>query len=87
MNKKWEFYEKDEESIKKIQDEFQISRILATIIYNKNLKTTKVQKNEHGYGLKGIETLVSKYNGDLSIVCENNEFTLSCILVNKNVEV
>lgn len=53
----------------------------------KNLKTTKVQKNEHGYGLKGIETLVSKYNGDLSIVCENNEFTLSCILVNKNVEV
>ena len=41
MNKKWEFYEKDEESIKKIQDEFQISRILATIIYNKNLKTTK----------------------------------------------
>ena len=41
MNKKWEFYEKDEESVKKIQDEFQISRILATIIYNKNLKTTK----------------------------------------------
>lgn len=41
MNKKWEFYEKDEESIKKIQDEFKISRILATIIYNKNLKTTK----------------------------------------------
>lgn len=41
MNKKWVFYEKDEESVKKIQDEFQISRILATIIYNKNLKTTK----------------------------------------------
>ena len=53
----------------------------------KNLKTTKVQKNEHGYGLKGIETLVLKYNGDLSISCENNEFTLSCILVNKNAEV
>lgn len=39
MNKKWEFYEKDEESIKKVQEEFQISRLLATIIVNKNLKT------------------------------------------------
>lgn len=39
MNKKWEFYEKDEEMIKQVQEEFQISRLLATIIVNKNLKT------------------------------------------------
>lgn len=41
MNKKWEFYEKDEESIKRVQEEFQISRLLATIIVNKGLKTTQ----------------------------------------------
>ena len=39
MNKKWEFYGKDEEIVKNIQDEFGLSRLLATIIANKNLKT------------------------------------------------
>jgi len=39
MNKKWEYYEKDEENIKKIQEEFKISRLLANIIVNKGLKT------------------------------------------------
>ena len=39
MNKKWEFYGKDEEIVKQIQDEFGLSRLLATIIANKNLKT------------------------------------------------
>ncbi|MBE6748221.1 MAG: GHKL domain-containing protein [Ruminococcaceae bacterium] len=52
-----------------------------------NLKTTKEQKNEHGYGLKSIKTLALKYNGNLSISCENNEFVLSVILVNKNAKV
>lgn len=39
MNKKWEFYEKNEEIIKEVQEEFQISKLLATVIVNKNLKT------------------------------------------------
>ena len=39
MKKKWEFYEKDEETIEKIQEEFQISKLLATIIANKGLRT------------------------------------------------
>ena len=39
MNKKWEYYEKNEEAVKKIQDEFGLSRLLATIIVNKGLKT------------------------------------------------
>lgn len=39
MNKKWEIYDKDEENIRKIQQEFQINRLLATIISNKGLKT------------------------------------------------
>ena len=39
MNKKWEYYGKDEESIKKVQEEFKISHLLANIIVNKGLKT------------------------------------------------
>lgn len=38
MNKKWEFYEKDEDTIKRVQEQFQITRLLATIIVNKGLK-------------------------------------------------
>lgn len=39
MNKKWEYYEKDEEAVKKVQEEFGLSRLLSTIIVNKGLKT------------------------------------------------
>ena len=39
MNKKWEYYEKDDEAVKKVQEEFGLSRLLATIIVNKGLKT------------------------------------------------
>lgn len=39
MNKKWEYYEKDEEAAKKVQEEFGLSRLLSTIIVNKGLKT------------------------------------------------
>ena len=39
MNKKWEFYENDEVAVKKIQDEFGLSRLLSTIIANKGLQT------------------------------------------------
>lgn len=47
-----------------------------------NLKSTKKDKLMHGYGLPGIEAITNKYNGNLSISCENNTFTLSSILVN-----
>ena len=39
MNKKWEYYDKDNEEVKRIQEEFKLSRLLATIISNKGLKT------------------------------------------------
>ena len=39
MNKKWECYEKDVESIEKVQRDFKVSSLLATIIVNKGLKT------------------------------------------------
>lgn len=51
----------------------------------KNLKTTKKDKHLHGYGLEGIEAITKKYNGNLSIECENKIFTLSSIIVNKKV--
>lgn len=51
----------------------------------KNLKTTKKDKHLHGYGLEGIEAITKKYNGNLSIECENRIFTLSSIMVNKKV--
>lgn len=38
MNKKWEFYEKNEEKVEEIQKKFKLSRLLATIIANKELK-------------------------------------------------
>ena len=48
-----------------------------------NLQTTKKNKSEHGYGLKGIESITKKYNGNLSISNKDNFFILSAILVNK----
>lgn len=39
MNKKWEYYEKDEDAVKRVQEEFGLSRLLSTIIVNKGLKT------------------------------------------------
>lgn len=47
-----------------------------------NLKSTKKDKLMHGYGLPGIEAITNKYNGNLSVSCNNNTFTLSSILVN-----
>ena len=38
MNKKWEYYETDEEKVRSIQEEFGLSRLLATIIANKDMK-------------------------------------------------
>ncbi len=38
MNKKWEFYEKNEKRIEKVQKENGISKMLATILVNKNLE-------------------------------------------------
>lgn len=38
MNKKWEIYEKNEKKIAEIQEKFGISKLLATILSNKELK-------------------------------------------------
>jgi len=47
---------------------------------NGNLKTTKLEKDNHGYGIKSIKSTVEKYGGNLIIDTENNWFKL-CILI------
>ena len=42
MNKKWECLEADEEKVKKISEEYNISSLLAKILVNKNI----VEKEE-----------------------------------------
>ena len=38
MNKKWQCYETNNEEVKKIQDKYKISKIIATILENRNIK-------------------------------------------------
>lgn len=51
-------------------------------IDTQNLATEKKDKHLHGYGINSIETITTKYKGNLSFACKNNIFTLSVILVN-----
>lgn len=37
MNKKWQIYESDEEKIKEIQEKYQLNKLLATILVNRNI--------------------------------------------------
>lgn len=54
--------------------------------YEKELKfenglpvTTKSDKNYHGYGMKSVEYICSRYGGDLSISTENNVFNINIL--------
>ena len=40
------------------------------------IKTTKSNKNEHGYGMKNIQKTVKKYAGNMNLSCENKIFTV-----------
>ena len=51
-------------------------------INTNHLKTTKKDSTMHGYGLNGINSITNKYNGKLTLTCEDNVFTLSSLLVN-----
>lgn len=41
--------------------------------------TTKKDTDFHGFGIKSIKMIVDKYNGDLSIVVENNIFKINIL--------
>lgn len=50
-----------------------------------NLKTTKVDKKNHGIGLKNIKRAIQKYDGVFTTEIENNKFTADIRLkLNKN---
>jgi sensor histidine kinase regulating citrate/malate metabolism len=51
-----------------------------------NIKTTKKDSANHGYGLNSIKSIADKYNGNLTLSCKDNYFTLSCLLVNSNTK-
>lgn len=47
------------------------------------LKTTKSDKLNHGFGLENIRTIANKYGGDVNIEYQDTRFTLSVVLQNK----
>ena len=46
-------------------------------------KTTKSNKDYHGFGTKSIKMIVNKYNGDLKITTKKNIFTLAILFQSK----
>lgn len=37
MNKKWEFYNQEQDKVKKLVEKFKISELLATVLVNRNI--------------------------------------------------
>ena len=46
--------------------------------------TTKKEKLEHGYGMKSIQEIVQKYNGQMQVRFENHTFILDILLPSPN---
>lgn len=50
------------------------------IVFSNNLPlTTKKNKNDHGFGLKSVKYIVSKYSGILNISCSDNLFKVDIV--------
>ena len=47
---------------------------------NNKFITTKKDNQNHGFGLKSIDKIVKKYNGDIKISTNNNIFEINIIL-------
>lgn len=58
------------------------STILDNKETNEKLMTTKLDKKHHGYGMKNIETVVNKYQGEDFYSVKNHVFTHICIVNN-----
>lgn len=50
------------------------------VIANQDIKTTKSNKNHHGYGIKNINSVVQKYGGAYSIHVREGMFCFSIII-------
>lgn len=53
------------------------------VITNNTIKTTKNDKNLHGFGIKSIQLIVDKYDGYMNLSSKNNLFNLSILLTRK----
>ncbi len=53
-----------------------------TEVDTKRIVTAKVDKNNHGYGIKSIRTIAQKYDGDAFVSCDGNIFTISINICN-----
>ena len=51
------------------------------IIQQNNFRTTKADRKNHGYGLAIIKSLTEKYNGNMNIDIENNQFVANIYLI------
>ena len=50
------------------------------------LKTTKRDSHRHGFGMKSIRKIVSKYKGDMSIYYDNEKTSFHTIIIIKNIK-
>lgn len=51
------------------------------------LKTTKNDKKYHGYGILSIQSVAKKYDGNYIFECENNVFTSTIVLINRQISI
>ena len=65
-------------------DEITVSILNSTNGENKDFETKKPDKVNHGIGLKSVNELVNKYNGQSKFSFENNEFNAFIILHNSH---
>lgn len=54
--------------------------VINSISSQKDLKTTKTDKYNHGFGIKNIARIVDKYNGNMQITQTNNSFKIDIII-------
>ncbi len=50
-------------------------------IKNNTVKTSKADKENHGFGLENIKRVAKKYNGKVELACGENEFTLKVFMM------
>lgn len=51
------------------------------------LLSQKSDKQNHGYGIKSIQTIAEKYYGHVSFACEDNTFSINIVLNNETNDV
>ena len=57
----------------------------SVININSDLKTTKMDKKNHGFGIKSVKKIVKAQNGSLSISEKNGMFTVEVWLINQKM--